>query len=47
MSAKAQNPAPAEPAPDATACPTAIEMIFNGWAWIMLALCVRRIPAEE
>ena len=24
-----------------------LEMLFNGWAWIMLALEIRRIPAER
>jgi len=23
----------------------ALEMLFNGWAWIMLGLAIRRIPA--
>ena len=23
-----------------------LEMIFNGWAWIMLALAIKRIPAQ-
>jgi uncharacterized membrane protein HdeD (DUF308 family) len=24
-----------------------IDLIFNGWAWIMLSLGLRRLPARE